>query len=73
MKLSEYIEKLSALLETEGDLDLIYSSDDEGNSFQYLRCNPGVVYYSEADYYIISEEDLKEWDFDDYKKVICVN
>lgn len=73
MKLQQYIEKLQELLKEHGDLELIYSTDEEGNEYRKLHYYPGVVNYIESDYCIIHEEDLEEWDESDYQKVICVN
>ena len=37
MNLKEYIEKLNKLYTKYGDLELVYSKDDEGNEFNYLN------------------------------------
>ena len=34
VKLTKYIEKLQELLKEHGDLELIYSTDDEGNEYR---------------------------------------
>jgi hypothetical protein len=73
VKLQQYQEKLQELLEEYGDLDLIYSTDDEGNEFRKLYCIPSLVNYVESDYTIIHDDDLEEYDESEYKKVICVN
>lgn len=73
MKLKEYIEKLETLLIQQGNLELIYSSDDEGNNYEYVRYSPTLAYYLEADSSVISDEDLGEWDEEDYNRVICIN
>ena len=73
MKLTTYIEKLQELLAEHGDLELIYSNDDEGNEYRKLYFDPGVVNYIESNYCIIHEDDLEEWNESEYQKVICVN
>lgn len=77
MKLSKYFEKLKEILEEHGDLDLIYSSDDEGNVHDKVRYLPTIV-YAEQDgnhYSTLCEEDFEddEYDKEDYEKVVCVN
>ena len=73
MKLTTYIEKLQELLAEHGDLELIYSNDDEGNEYRKLYFDPGVVNYIESNYCIIHEDDLEEWNESEYQKVICIN
>lgn len=73
MKLTTYIEKLQELLVEHGDLELIYSTDDEGNEYRKLYYDPGVVNYIESDYCIIHEDDIEEYDESEYQKVICIN
>ena len=38
MRLTKYIEKLQELFAEHGDLDLIYSKDDEGNGYEKVIC-----------------------------------
>lgn len=73
MKLKEYIEKLNKLYIKHGDLELVYSKDDEGNEFNYLNFDPSLVNYIPADYNVVSDEDLDEYSESEYKKVICIN
>lgn len=73
MKLKEYIEKLNKLYKEHGDLELVYSKDDEGNEFNYLNFDPSLVNYIPSDYNVVSDEDLEEYDESEYKKVICIN
>lgn len=77
MKLAEYIEKLKEILEEHGDLDLIYSTDDEGNRFDKVSYPPTMVYAEEDGYHydIKNEEDFEdeEYDKEDFEKVVCVN
>ena len=73
MKLTKYIEKLQELLEEHGDLELIYSSDDEGNNYNRVHYEPSLVNYITSDREVIHDDDLEEWDESEYQKVICVN
>ena len=68
-----YIEKLQELLQEHGDLELIYSSDDEGNNYDMLAYLPSIVNYNSSWKEVISDEDLEEYDVSEYKKVICIN
>ena len=73
MKLTTYIEKLQELFREHGDLELIYSKDDEGNDYQTVNYDPSVVNYIASDREVIHEDDLEEWDESEYAKVICIN
>ena len=73
MKLTKYIEKLQELLKEHGDLELIYSSDDEGNNYSKVHYEPSLVNYIASDREVIHDDDLEEWDESEYQKVICVN
>jgi hypothetical protein len=73
MKLTKYIEKLQELLNEHGDLELIYSSDDEGNNYNTVSYKPSLVNYIPSDREVIHEDDLEEYDESEYQKVICVN
>ena len=46
MKVSNFIEILKDLKEEHGDLDLIYSSDDEGNGFKKVVFIPSVGHWN---------------------------
>ena len=52
-------------------LEIVYASDDEGNSFNNVVFDPSLIYLNGHD--SIAEEDLKEFDEDDIKKCICIN
>ena len=73
MKLQQYIEKLQELLKEHGDLELIYSTDDEGNEYNTVNFNPSIVNYIESDRCLIDDDDLEEYNESDYQKVICIN
>ena len=71
MKLKEYISKLEALLEKHGDVDIIYASDSEGNSFEKCRYEPSACKFDERD----DEEMAKFVNADPTIKVnaVCIN
>lgn len=73
MKLQQYIEKLQELLNEHGNLELIYSTDDEGNEYNTVNYEPSLANYIASDKEVIHGDDLREWDESDYKKVICLN
>ena len=63
MKLSTYIEKLQELLAENGDLDCIYSKDDEGNGYNTVNYSPSLMRYdddSREAYNLEDEEDFEE-------------
>ena len=71
MNLKEYIVKLQKLYKEHGSLEIVYASDDEGNSFSNVNFDPGIVFMNEND--SIDEEDLAEYDEADIRKCICIN
>ena len=73
MNLREYIEKLNKLYIKHGDLELVYSKDDEGNEFNYINFDPSLVNYNPSDLSVIADDDLDEYGELEYKKVICIN
>ena len=73
MNLKEYIEKLNKLYTKHGDLELVYSKDDEGNEFNYINFDPSLVNYNPSDLSVIADDDLDEYGELEYKKVICIN
>jgi len=42
MKLKDYIKELQAIAKKHPNIEVAYSTDDEGNSFDYVRYNPAV-------------------------------
>ena len=72
MKLKEYIAKLQELEAIHGDLELVYSSDDEGNSFSNVYYAPSVQFVDEEGE-VINEEWIHEYLPDEYQIVVCVN
>jgi hypothetical protein len=86
MKLSTYIEKLQELLAENGDLQCIYSKDDEGNGYGTVNYSPSLMRYDydEREAYNLEEEkedfeeDNNEYYDDDFDRsdlplVVCVN
>jgi hypothetical protein len=49
MKLSKYIEGLQSVLKEHGDLNVVYSSDDEGNSHHSVVYDPSVGVFDEEE------------------------
>lgn len=74
-KISDLINDLQEILKTKGDLQLVYSSDDEGNSFHGIHYGPIVGLFDEEEReFITGEESLAEYGFteDDFNAV-CIN
>jgi hypothetical protein len=74
MKLSAHIERLQSLLTEHGDLDLIYSKDDEGNGYNTVNYLPSAMRYDEheREAYNLHTED-NDFIGEYLPKVICVN
>lgn len=49
MKLSEYITKLEVMLAKHGDVNVIYSSDPEGNNFGEVYYDPSPCQFEKDD------------------------
>jgi hypothetical protein len=80
MRLAGYIQDLKELLEKEGDLLLVYGSDDEGDNFEFAYHTPSVGMYNpqQRDFLSLREYDeLKRknelWYPENDKKVVCIN
>lgn len=50
MKLKKLIKKLKEIYKEHGNLECVYSIDDEGNSFHKIAYEPTEGYYSSEDY-----------------------
>lgn len=76
MKLSKYILLLQEIAERYGDLDVVYSKDDEGNDFNTVNYEPSVGRYDkyEREFYPYQEEG-DEFSISDIKdcNAVCVN
>lgn len=80
MMLSGYIQDLKELLEEEGDMELVYGIDDDGNSYQPVYHSPsvGMYNYQQGDFLNLKEYDeLKGkgelWFPERDEKVVCIN
>lgn len=74
MKLSSYIKGLQAALDSEGDMDIIHSSDDEGNCYQSVNYCGSVMYAEDSSAYFIEVIDVEELeDYETYDKVYLIN
>lgn len=69
MVLSEYINNLQQILEEHGDLEVVYSSDDEGNDFNRVYHTPNIGHYSNREFIGINNED----DFNHDVNAVCIN
>ena len=73
MKLSEYIKNLNETFKSYGDLDVVYSIDDEGNDFNRIAFAPSVGHYFEEEREWITEEDIDYSIEGIHINSICVN
>jgi len=75
MKLKEYIASLQAILESSGDLELIYSKDEEGNAYTTVAYEPSVVLFDTVQYELVVDDDeIEDFDVQPWVKVVvCIN
>ena len=74
MKLLEYIEKLQAIAQEYGDLELVYSVDDEGNCFNRVDYNPSVGLFRDNDFTGIAMfEDFEIDNVPENINAVCIN
>jgi len=76
MKLSKYIAGLQRVMNSHGDLDCYYATDDEGNGYKHVFYTGSIffVHKYEANSYnpeLCQEEEIKNQD--DFSKVVVVN
>lgn len=69
MRLSEYIDGLKQILEKNGDLQVVYAVDEEGNSFNEIFFSPSVGYYDDNDF--TNENNFEDGDYE--INSVCVN
>lgn len=63
MRLEEYIKDLERIKKVHGNLELVYSTDDEGNGFFPVHFSPSVGTYED-----------NEWeDNEETPNAVCVN
>jgi len=60
MKLQDYINELTKLLDEHGNLEIVYASDDEGNYYDVVHYNPTGVQYNFKEHEIYTPEDEDE-------------
>jgi len=73
MKISEMINALNEIYKKHGDLQIVYSSDEEGNFFGTVGFTPTVGVYEQHDF--MDEEYLKEEYGDEEYTInsVCIN
>ena len=59
MKLKYFAKKINELAERYPDLAVVYSSDDEGNSFDEVYYDPSLGFFDRGDF--VTGADLKEY------------
>lgn len=69
MVLSEYINNLTEFLKEHGDLNVVYSVDEEGNSFNQVCFPPTVGYFDDCDF--VSTDNFDEGSYE--INSICIN
>lgn len=60
MKLKEYAAELSKLAKKHPDIEVMISSDDEGNSYRKAEWVPELVYWSDNHEEVFYEDDFDE-------------
>lgn len=74
MKLSKYVEGLQKLEKEHGDLEVVYSADDEGNDFHKVSWVGELFYFEDLDSYYLERVDEDELDeYENPVKAICIN
>lgn len=68
MKLHDLIQKLSEIDKKYANLDVIYSSDAEGNSFDEVYYSPTVGFFNKK-----HKEFLNEIPEDEKANAVCIN
>lgn len=67
MKIQTYIKKLQQIAKNNPDAIVIYSSDEEGNSFNEVLREPEVIYYNRE------EREINDFKYDGFVTAICIN
>lgn len=79
MKISEMVENLVNIMDEYGDLDCVYSIDDEGNDFRKVHYPPSVCVLTDDNAMGVDDEEFKDYITEleenniPYKYVTCVN
>lgn len=72
MKASTLVAKLQELIETNGDLDLIYAKDDEGNGYDTISFSPSLFMRVDHNEYMCKSL-TEECGIEFIPDVICIN
>ena len=67
MKIQTYIKKLQDIAKNNPDAIVIYSSDEEGNSFNEVLREPEVIYYNRE------EREINDIKYDGFVIAVCIN
>lgn len=74
MKLSKYVEHLQRVLKNEGDLEVVYATDEEGNSFHKVSYAGAIYYFESLEDYFLEQVDVEELDdYPDAVRAFCIN
>ena len=74
MKLSKYVEHLQRVLKNEGDLEVVYATDEEGNGFHKVNYAGAVYYFENLEDYHLEQADVEELDdYPDAVRAFCIN
>lgn len=74
MKLKEYLEELQNMINDNPEIleyDLIYSSDDEGNSFDMISFGPSIQKFNGEN--TVHPDDIENYEESELTNVICLN
>mgnify|MGYP001559547358 FL=1 len=59
MKLKNYIKQLQEICDKYPNLNVIYSSDEEGNNYDYVAFGPTICHYKDCE--LTAEADFEEF------------
>lgn len=72
MTLSKYIAQLQEIAKVHPDIQLIYSADDEGNSYDRVHFLPSLGHYDDGEW--TPEDDRESFEEQGYKvNAACIN
>lgn len=77
--LSEFIKQLEEIKEEHGDLQVVYSADDEGNRFGQVYFGPTAGFFSKEEHTFTSADEvaqeIEDGDMDEDTVInsICIN
>ena len=75
MKLRDYVEHLKKLVRAHGDSEVVYASDEEGNSFHKVFYAPSVGFYKKGEFYPAEEATKEKLEdaFGEKHSAVCIN